>query len=273
MTHTAIVSTVRNGSAHLAEMLESVLAQTHQDWSMLVIDDGSTDETPEILSAYAQRDGRIGWRRSEAWGRGHALNAALNQVGGELIANIDADDYWLPHRLAGGVEALTGRPELALVCTRHQTFTRSEDISAILAARSGDEMKFQPVDVTRECLYRNPVNHSSVLMRRAPVEAVSGYDASRRSQFDYDLWARMAMAGHRLGRIEDVLVLKRVHAGQSFEAGAHRDYVRSSLEIQKRCIRHLDGGLPAQAFVLFRSLWGEIPRPARMWARRILSRG
>jgi len=113
---------VRNGEAFLGEAIESILAQTYGDWDLLVVDDGSTDSSAEIVRRYAQRDsGRIRLLAHPGGanlGIAASRNAGIAEARGRHVAFLDADDVWLPEKLAEQVAILDSDPELGLVYGR-----------------------------------------------------------------------------------------------------------------------------------------------------------
>src|ERR1700676_3514521 len=96
----SVVMSVFNGQTFLSEAIESILGQTFRDFEFLIIDDGSTDRTAEILSTIAQSDGRIQIVSRSNKGRAISLNVGINLAAGKYIGRMDADDVALPRRLA-----------------------------------------------------------------------------------------------------------------------------------------------------------------------------
>ena len=92
MSETSVICTVKNGAQTIASVIESIQAQTLKQWEFVIVDDGSTDETREIVGKYASADNRIKLIQTPGIGRGRALNLAIAQSNSECIANIDADD-------------------------------------------------------------------------------------------------------------------------------------------------------------------------------------
>ena len=92
----SIITPCYNGARFLADTIESVLGQTYAHWEMIIVDDGSTDETPAIAEGYANRDGRVRLIRQRNAGTAHARNTAMKQAQGRYIALLDADDLWEP---------------------------------------------------------------------------------------------------------------------------------------------------------------------------------
>src|SRR5512143_3730544 len=105
----SVVMPVYNGARYLRQALESALAQTYRPLEIVVVDDGSTDETPAILAEFGTR---IRALRQPNSGSAAARNAALDAARGELIAFLDADDLWLPQKLAVQVEYLREHPDV-----------------------------------------------------------------------------------------------------------------------------------------------------------------
>jgi glycosyltransferase involved in cell wall biosynthesis len=105
---------VFNGQAFLSEAIESILGQTLREFEFLMIDDGSTDSTAEILSNYASRDGRMRVLRHENKGRAASLNDGIKFSNGKYVARMDADDIALPHRLLDQLDFMERHPKVVL---------------------------------------------------------------------------------------------------------------------------------------------------------------
>src|SRR5437899_1262740 len=119
----SILMPARDAAGTLAEALASIESQTCEDWELIVVDDGSRDDTPAILGAWAARDGRLRvLREGESLGIVAALNRALAEARGEIIARMDADDVALPERLARQRERLAAGDGVAAVGCRVRYF-------------------------------------------------------------------------------------------------------------------------------------------------------
>lgn len=261
-----VYMTVRNGRGWVVPAIRSVMRQSFGDWQLIVVDDGSSDGTGERVMELAREDARITYISTSGLGRGPALNLALSKCTAALLANLDADDVAHPERLKIQVEMARLHPEYSLFCADTVTFV--DESSPIWPERPVSPLGVQ--EVTAQLAYRNPVNHSSVLVRREALLAVNGYDAGRPSQFDYDLWVRMAGAGFRLARIRAPLTGKRVHGGQHFESGGHFFYILRSLRVQLRAIMLLRAGVKAWLYLAARFVWAMLPRRVRMRARALI---
>lgn len=204
----SVLMPVRNGERFVAEAVESVLSQTFADHELVVVDDGSTDSTPQILERLSAEDPRVTVHRREP-GRNLAqvLNLAAELSRAPLLARLDADDIALPDRLRRQAEFLAANPEVALLGGQvtlidewGREFGKAEypcdDDALHEALRSG-----------------NPFVHSAVTMRRGVFEAVGGYRENFDHGEDLDLWLRIA-AGHRIANLPDSVVSYRIHGTQ-----------------------------------------------------------
>lgn len=196
---------VHNGERFLGEALDSIFAQTFRDFELVVVDDGSSDETPAIIADYAARDSRLRPIRQEPSGLTSSLNRGWRSAAGEYVARMDADDVALPDRFEQQVEFLDAHPEVAVVGT-----------AAIAIGPDGEEVSavHYPEDdaaIRRELWRYNCLVHSSVMMRRSALEEVDGYRLDQAE--DYDLWLRIAER-HALANLPQRLLRYRYHAGQ-----------------------------------------------------------
>lgn len=278
------IMTVRNGRETLLDTLESVSAQREIDWELIVVDDGSTDETLDLLQQFARShpSHRVEILPTGGVGRGAALNLAWRAASTGLIANVDADDLYHPTKLAAQYQVLMQRPDVELLSTESHYIGAGEqpnwsadvnhepDATAESAAppEPGAPRSPDVSDVTSLLGRFNPVNHSSVMMRRALLEELNGYDESRVRQLDYDLWVRAAAAGKRIHQLNRPLTAKRLHNRQSFEARLSLAYLTSSFRLQNRAIRSLGLPIHLHALAALRVLYRLLPQ----WVRRPLAR-
>ncbi len=195
-----------NAVRHLPAALDGLLSQTFQDWEAVVVDDGSQDETPALLAAYAARDARIRPLHVEHGGIVHALNHGLLHVRGRHVARMDADDTCHPERLALQCHALDNAPHLGLVASR---VTFGGD-----AAQCGGFVRY--VDWTNSLLCHedialgrfreSPLVHPSVMFRRELIDRFGPY-ANGPFPEDYELWLRWLEAGVRMEKLPEHLLV------------------------------------------------------------------
>ena len=162
MTSTPAVSvlmSVRDGAPWVREAVESVLAQTAPDLELIVIDDGSTDATTDVLASF--RDSRLRVERQPPAGLTRALNRARGLARAPLLARLDADDLALPERLARQRAFLDSHPEVGLLGTGAREVDASGREVGIMSPPEGDAA------LRRALIRENPFVHSSVMMRRS----------------------------------------------------------------------------------------------------------
>jgi hypothetical protein len=204
----AVVMSVFNGQAYLRGAVESILAQTFTDFEFVIIDDGSTDKTAEILSDYAKRDDRVRVVSHENRGRAESLNRGIELARAPLIARMDADDISLPHRLKEQADFLERHPEVGLLSGAYDLMGSDNKILNTIRLPLGD------LEIRTRMLDYNAMCHPAVIMRKDIVLSAGGYRRAFSESEDYDLWLRMAERT-RLANLEQVVLQYRIHPGQA----------------------------------------------------------
>jgi glycosyltransferase involved in cell wall biosynthesis len=194
----SVVMPAYNCAPFIGETLQSVYRQTYDHWEVIVINDGSTDETAAVLGPHLRT---IRYFYQENHGASAARNAAVRQARGELVAFLDADDVWLPEMLEVQVGVMQRAPECGLVFSDGKTLvgTRIRDESLfsrrlepwIRAHGTGDPLVAKG-SLIRELSFWNEIVTSGVMVRRDCFEAVGGFDEQITIAEDYDLWLRIA---------------------------------------------------------------------------------
>lgn len=204
----SFLMSVYNGEAFLAGTLDSIMAQTYKNWECVVIDDCSTDRTPDILARYARADGRIRvYRNGRNLRLARSLNRGLELARGTYIARIDADDMCFPARLERQVAFMEENPEVAVSCCRYFTLNNGVVTPAVSTRRTG------PEDVKGLFLFFNPILHPGVIAR-APEMKAFGYDPAFTCTEDLELWTRLLAQGRKLAIQDEYLVCYRLHDRQ-----------------------------------------------------------
>jgi hypothetical protein len=203
----SVVMSVFNGEKFLSETIDSVLNQTFRDFEFVIVDDGSTDATADILSKYVIRDGRIRVLREGKKGRAASLNLGISLASGKYVANTDADDLAMPGRLEEQVAFMERNPEVGVLGCAFELITDSGDVSDIIRHPLEDSQ------IRSAMLHYDPICHSSAILRKDVVRASGGYRSTFEPSEDYDLWLRMSERS-RLANLPNVLVRYRLHGNQ-----------------------------------------------------------
>ncbi|MDB5691563.1 MAG: glycosly transferase [Alphaproteobacteria bacterium] len=207
MSLVSVVMPVLDGALHLAEAVDSILAQTHDELELVIVDDGSSDATPEIIASYAGADPRVRplyLERNPALTSGaRAANAGIAIARGEWIARMDHDDVAYPRRLAAQL-ALLREQELDACGGKAVAFGEDKERVFWFPERH-DALE-------RELVFRVGILHPTMvataeLMRRLPYDERASHD-------DYE-WQTRAAACGRLGNCAEIVLRHRVHPGQS----------------------------------------------------------
>ena len=192
---------VFNGAAHVEEALDSILEQTFDDFELIVIDDGSTDETPRLLGRRA--DARVRILRNETnRGLTWSLNRGLFEARGEYIARQDADDTSEPMRLARQVSYLDRNPHVMLLGT---AYFRIDESGRRTARRT---VPTESLAARWRLLFLNVFPHTSVMLRRSVLQSVGRYDERFEYAQDYEFWSRIARS-HEVAGLTEPLVSYR----------------------------------------------------------------
>ncbi len=208
----SVIITSYNYGRFLGGAIESVLAQTYSPLDIVVVDDGSTDETATVARSYAARG--VAYVSTPRVGAARARNAGIGLTAGPLVAFLDADDTWLPNKIERQVAHLGQHPEVALVsCHAYACDEQMQRESIVHAAEEPSRWMLE-----RLLVHNVVLNPTCVLVRRPALERVGGFSDLRKWE-DWDTWLRIAKLS-RLGFIPEVLAdVRRHHRGLSPQDG------------------------------------------------------
>lgn len=204
----SIVMAVYNGERYLRETLDSIVAQTFTAFEAIIIDDASTDATPEILRDYAARDTRFRvFRNDENLRLARSLNRGISLAAGKYILRMDADDICLRDRLEKQYAYMERHPDTDVSFCKFFTLQNGE-ITPCAVGRACDADSIRAM-----FLFFCPVLHPGVIAR-ADILGRYAYDPAHTCSEDLDLWTRMLCDGAKITCSGDYLLLYRLHDGQ-----------------------------------------------------------
>ncbi len=220
----SVVVPIYNGREHLAETVESVLAQSYRNWEAVLVDDASSDGSYELAADYAERSPeRLKAIRLERnVGVVGARNAAIQASGGELVALLDHDDYWHESYL----ERLVGLYDGATETERRVGIVSCDALIHGPHGLTGERLSeiFAWTDqVDYDAMIRHNYVFARALFARRAYDEVGGFAAETAGSDDYDLWLRMIEAGYAVLAVREPLAVYRYHPG-----GLSRDRVLMS---------------------------------------------
>jgi glycosyltransferase involved in cell wall biosynthesis len=234
-----------NSGATLRRAIDSILAQSVEDLELIVVDDGSTDDTPAI--ARGTGDARVRHLPLAHMGISRSLNAGMAEAAAGVVAIQDADDWSLPERLERELDLLDARPDAAVVgCRMREVDEQGRELRPRTAFAAGD---------VRAALPRfNPIPNSCAAFRRDVVLALGGFDPRYRYAMDYDLWMRVADA-HAVFALDEVLAVRQmsrtnVAATRERAQTAEALRIRLATLARRRTMRGASGlALPAISYL------------------------
>jgi glycosyltransferase involved in cell wall biosynthesis len=208
----AIILPTFNRADYVLDAVASAIGQTYRAWEMVIVDDGSTDNTREVLASLSDPRIRVIHLKQNA-GVSAARNAGIKATTAPIIATLDSDDFWFPNHLQECVDFLDENPDIDLVGT-HALITDDDGCSTRncpLPTNAGDVYSYS--------LLRCAHLHCTVVMRRAAIEAVGGYNERLRKYDDLDLWLRLRAANKRAANLPTSTAVVR-ESPQSIMRGA-----------------------------------------------------
>jgi glycosyltransferase involved in cell wall biosynthesis len=202
----SVIIPVYNASLHLSEAMESILGQSFQDYEIIAVDDGSTDDSLEVLQSFAKLDDRVRIVHQENAGIVSALNRSVSMANGSLLFRMDADDVSLPDRFEKQIAYLDSHPQCIALGMGVELMDESGRALRIMQPPHShdkiDEMGLQGVGAA--------IFHPTVAIRKDAFDEVDGYRAKFVHAQDVDLFLRLAEVG-RLANLPDIGLRYRVH--------------------------------------------------------------
>jgi len=241
MPKVSVVTSVYNGEAYLKECIESILNQTHRDFEFIILNNGSTDQTPDILNQY--RDPRLQIIHQDNLGLSRSLNKGVHLSNSDLIARLDADDYSSPQRLEKQIAFMEKNVNVVLCGSRRKELVGSKIFFSLVPFIEKDEN----IRKTVSCF--NPLSHSTIMFRKKAFIEAGGYRDQFKYAQDYNLWVRMLALG-KAHNLDEALSVIRINQWSTSNKN-YRKQKLEELQIRWDAFRKF-GGNPGK--VLFYSL-------------------
>jgi glycosyltransferase involved in cell wall biosynthesis len=219
----SVVMSCYNSQEWLADSIESVLSQTYEDFEFVLVDDGSQDSTPHIISRYRKLDSRIKVISKKNTGLPDSLNVGISEASGEWIARLDADDTCEPDRLEKQIEFVAVNPQVVLLGTSYSEVDTNGNVLKIHSYPNDDRILKYNLQRLRQFLH-----HSSVLYPAGAVKRVGGYRPRIRLAEDLDLWLRLASRG-QFACLGEPLVHVRTHPNQISHAASGKSQLTDGM--------------------------------------------
>ncbi|MGD0283391.1 MAG: glycosyltransferase [Dissulfurispiraceae bacterium] len=231
MPEVSVVMPVYNGEKYLEDAIESVLSQTFSEFEFIIIDDCSSDGSPEIIERYRLLDSRIRvLRNSENEGIVSSLNMAIRNAGGRYIARMDCDDFSLPERFRKQFDFLEHNEDVVLLGSAAIIIDENGTVNGLVRWPESD------AEIKRLLIKLCPFFHPSVMIRKNVFDYVGVYDRRFRHAEDYELWLRIS-SRFKISNLAEPLIKYRVLREGSIGATTHREAKRSAARAQWIAIR------------------------------------
>jgi teichuronic acid biosynthesis glycosyltransferase TuaG len=211
----SVIMPAFNAAMFIEESIESVIAQTYENWELIIVDDGSTDETAKIVMGYASANNKIKYYYKENERQAIARNYGTERAMGEVIAFLDADDVWLNTRLEVGIRHFN-------TCVYDLFFSDSyyskndNRMTVELDKRMGvKDYIYEGNNALKRFLESNRVPTLTVLVKKSILIESGGFDKELVPAEDYDLWIRLLKSGCKFLAISTPLAIYRIQGNSS----------------------------------------------------------
>lgn len=205
----SIIMPAYNVGRYMTESINSVLAQTHVNWELIIVDDGSTDDTAAVVQVFVSKDSRIKYFWQKNGKQGRARNLGIRFATGDLIALLDADDVWVSNKLEVQMDAIKRTGDDVIFgnayCIKNDHYTSEQTGGGTGDYRDRAALQF--------LLEPGVLVVSSVLIRKSAVKEVGGFTIDERIQYceDWHFWLKLALAGKSFHSEPQILCYYRIH--------------------------------------------------------------
>lgn len=264
----SVVIPCYNQGRYLSTAVDSVLAQTHKDVEVIIVDDGSTDDTERVAARYAS-DSRVRYVRQTNRGPSAARNAGVAACGGEYVNFLDADDILYPEKLQMQLDVLIQDSRLAFVyCDISHIDQNGSDIAGKRDLSISQSRRMLSGDIFDSLFVGGYFPPHAPLLRVDIFKKIGGFDESLRGCCDWDLWLRIAADGNYTYYLDQKLAAYRIHAGNMSNDTRHmRD---DEFRVIQKLVQHFPIRA-AQAYAALRDRLEEI-NTANTWMNNYIQK-
>ena len=227
-----VVMPAFNAERYLSQAINSVLNQTYRDFTLIVFDDGSKDDTPRILKEFMKSDCRVQVVTGENRGYSRCLVDGFSMAETELVARMDADDVSLPNRLKSQVEHMERNPNCVVVGGAIEAIDEYGDSLTLVDYPDNHESIVE--SMIR--FGRSSIAHPAAMIRRSAYAQVGGYRVEFEPAEDYDLWLRLSEVG-KLSNLHDVVLKYRMHFASTSTVRSQQQSFNAEKAHQEACKR------------------------------------
>ena len=236
----SIIMPAYNAAKHIKETIDSVLAQTYSHWELIIVDDGSVDNTKQLVEDYCAKDSRIKYIYQKNARQGRARNNGITHSTGKYVAFLDSDDLWLPEKLLVQLRELAAQ-KADLIFTDSFVFTDdttpSQRLATTLPRMHTERGTFSGEEGTAFFLASNRIPILTVLATRSALVAVGGFTENPLVQNaeDYHLWVKMLLADYTLVGLDYTLAAYRKHSSSVSDTDGQnlRQVVEAKIDLAK----------------------------------------
>lgn len=242
MLKISVIMPTYNSAHFISKSIESVLSQTYPNWELIIVDDGSTDNTRDIVNKYIQLDKRIKYFFQQNKGVSSARNKGISISNGVFVAFLDSDDLWLPQKIAIQTNDIVHYNADLVCCDAYHfstDFTQYDSLE-IVDRQILKYESYYGISGIKQLLSKNPISTLTVMCKRESVLTSGGFSENLRKAEDYHLWNKLLFNGFKILKTNDKLAAYRVHdkSLSSDDRYCLREVVDAHLELRKTFPRH-----------------------------------
>jgi glycosyltransferase involved in cell wall biosynthesis len=258
----SVLMSVYNGASYLRQSVQSILDQTFLDFEFIIVNDGSTDNTQEILESVS--DPRVQVLMQPNTGLTKALNRGLKLCRGEFIARMDADDLSMPERLERQLIFFDKHPEVGMVGT---AYFEIDDNGRVLSEKA---CLLEDNQLRKVLIKYNPFCHTSTMIRKSVLSRVGFYDESFPYAQDYELWFRIAKH-YKLANLPQFLTKNRIR-DDNISFAFESQQLKYAIKARRKEIQSRHYPIYLYYYLLWPLIVMNVPASLRTWIRRNIIR-